>query len=154
MPKQHLDKNMIKLQSILLPSNLCCEEQVYYHMSEDGRVQEFDGYFNLFYIEKRKRYTSIDKLYVLLRLKGYSSISLMHDRDVINTIQIQDIENETESIYEFPYNQYNDGVFWIRLDKRFTHSDTFVSGYYIGRTLEKISAKICWERRTNSSSFT
>ena len=114
MPKQHLDKNMIKLQSILLPSNLCCEEQVYYHISEDGRVQDFDGYFNLFYIEKRKRYTSIDKLYVLLRLKGYSSISLMHDRDVINTIQIQDIENETESIYEFPYN---DGVFWIRLEK-------------------------------------
>ena len=47
--------NLIKLQSILLPTDLCSEEKVYFHVHGDGRTVDFDGYFNLFYIEKRNR---------------------------------------------------------------------------------------------------
>ena len=49
---------MIQLQSILFPSsNVCQVEELYFHrydQAQKGERIDFDGYFNLFYIEKRK----------------------------------------------------------------------------------------------------
>lgn len=49
---------MVQLQSILFPdSHVCQVEELYFHrynqIQETERI-DFDGYFNLFYIEKRK----------------------------------------------------------------------------------------------------
>ena len=54
----------IQLQSILMPSEeICRVSELYYH-EKNGQIN-FDGYFNLFYIEKRKAYTNIEKLFWL-----------------------------------------------------------------------------------------
>ena len=66
---------MVQLQSILFPdSHVCQVEELYFHrynqIQETERI-DFDGYFNLFYIEKRKKYTQIEELSLQLTLYGY-----------------------------------------------------------------------------------
>ena len=101
----------VQLQSILRPSkDICDVSALYYHQYAD-RI-ELDGYFNLFYIEKRKAYTTIERLFLSIRTKGYDSLILYHDRTAVEEIAL---EPEMEKSYkvELPYQQYQDGVFWI-----------------------------------------
>lgn len=101
----------VQLQSILRPSkDICDVSALYYHQYAD-RI-ELDGYFNLFYIEKRKAYTTIERLFLSIRTKGYDSLILYHDRTAVEEIAL---EPEMEKCYkvELPYQQYQDGVFWI-----------------------------------------
>lgn len=101
----------VQLQSILRPSkDICDVSALYYHQYAD-RI-ELDGYFNLFYIEKRKAYTTIERLFLSIRAKGYDSLILYHDRTAVEEIAL---EPEMEKSYkvELPYQQYQDGVFWI-----------------------------------------
>lgn len=134
--------NLIKLQSILLPTDLCSEEKVYYHAHEDGITVDFDGYFNLFYIEKRKRYTSIANLLLVLRLEGYKKIALMHDREELSSLEIDNPHEITEYRLQYPYTEYDNGVFWFRLTKESEKADTYIEGYYAGKTDQKRKAKV------------
>ena len=110
--------DLICLQNILHPGNAFSkEEQVYFHRSADGNIYDLDGYFNLFYIEKHKKYMAIEKVAVQLNLVGFSSVTLMHDRDEIESFSIANPEKETRQTFEFPYESYDEGVFWVRLTK-------------------------------------
>ncbi len=103
----------LQLQSILLPDTEICDvEELYFHKTEDEVL--FDGYFNLFYIEKRKAYTTIDNLSLQLTLQGYDELIIMHDEKPIGTVEL-DAEEEKEYIIELPYAEYDKGVFWFRL---------------------------------------
>ncbi len=103
----------IQLQSTLLPSEEICRiSELYYHRR--GRQVDFDGYFNLFYIKKRKAYTSIEELFLLLNLKGYEELILYHDRTAISRIRLEAGE-EKEYRIPVPYEAYSDGVFWYSL---------------------------------------
>ena len=69
---------MIQLQSILLPDKEVCEiSELYYH--KKGNRIDYNGYFNLFYVEKRKKYTDIENLKISIRLCGYEKLVLVHD---------------------------------------------------------------------------
>ena len=47
----------MRLQNIRFPEpDICREEELYFH--RNGEWIDFNGYFNLFYIEKRKKYKS------------------------------------------------------------------------------------------------
>ena len=47
----------MRLQNIRFPEpDICREEELYFH--RNGEWIDFNGYFNLFYIEKRKIYKS------------------------------------------------------------------------------------------------
>ena len=47
----------MRLQNIRFPeADICREEELYFH--RNGEWVDFNGYFNLFYIEKRKKYTN------------------------------------------------------------------------------------------------
>ena len=134
-------KEQIRLQSILFPTNdLCNEETVYYH--NNGLIQDFDGYFNLFYIEKRKKYTNITELALAVLLKGYSRIILMHDRDEVATAEIDNPDVLDKRSVKFPYDDYDQGVFWFRLVKKSIDADTYISGCYMGTTINKQPAKV------------
>ncbi len=125
----------IRLQSILLPeSGICDVAELYYH--ENGKAVAFDGYFNLFYIEKRKTYTAIDDVYISLQLQGYREIVLYHDRKRVGT---QDLEPPVCREYriELPYAAYDSGVFWFELVKDVACEERSVSGSYEGRIDEK-----------------
>ena len=145
------------LQRIMLPSeDTCNTKEVFLHIGNDGVSEDYDGYFNLFYIEKRKKYTSIKELTLNLTLKGYSSISLMHDRDEILTYDLDHPEREVEYSFSFPYDRYDKGVFWFRLIRCEAGSfgpdgKVTVSGYYEGLTEHarpvRILVDICTYRR-------
>ncbi|MCD8369896.1 MAG: glycosyltransferase [Clostridiales bacterium] len=131
----------IRLQSILLPeSGICDVAELYYH--ENGKAVAFDGYFNLFYIEKRKTYTAIDDVYISLQLQGYREIVLYHDRKRVGT---QDLEPPVCREYriELPYAAYDSGVFWFELVKDVACEERSVSGSYEGRIDEQ------WVRPVN-----
>lgn len=104
---------IVQLQSILLPgSSVCDEEKLYYH-KEKNRI-DFNGYFNLFYIEKRKRYSSIRNLYLKLRMKGFESLILVHDGKDIGKFDL-DAEHLLDYQVPFPYDKFHDGCFWFAL---------------------------------------
>ncbi len=101
----------VQLQSILRPSKDICDiAALYYHRYAD-RI-ELDGYFNLFYIEKRKAYTTIERLFLSIRSKGYGSLLVYHDREEIDKIVLE-AEKEKSYKIELPYQRYQDGVFWV-----------------------------------------
>ena len=106
--------NSIRLQSILFPSDdMCAEEQVYYHRTPDGKKIDFDGYFNLFYIEKHKKYTDLTRLFLSIDIQNEAEIVLMHDREEIRKCRCN--PEQTHYEIEFPYQNYDKGVFWFRV---------------------------------------
>lgn len=125
---------MIQLQSILFPSsNVCQVEELYFHrydQAQKGERIDFDGYFNLFYIEKRKKYTRIEDLSLQLTLYGYKELILVHDGTDIKTFPLSPKEKQSYSV-EFPYKEVNSGAFWFALVRDSSVKDSYVSGSYI-----------------------
>ncbi len=124
---------MVRLQSILLPDESICQvEELYFHRSIDNRKEnriDFDGYFNLFYIEKRKKYTRIEDLKLELTLYGYKSLILVHDGKDIKTVALEANERKTYTI-ELPYGDVGSGIFWFALIREKSVENFFVSGAY------------------------
>ncbi len=121
----------VQLQSILLPDQQICEvPELYYH--EKGNRIAFDGYFNLFYIEKRKAYTNIEGVILSLQLKGYKSIALFHDQERADSLAL---ESEILKNYriELPYAAYDRGVFWFELERDEACGERWISGSFAGR---------------------
>ncbi len=138
------------LQTILLPSSkLCNEEEVYFHRKASDIV-DYDGYFNLFYVEKHKRYTNISKLLLVLRIKGVKKITLMHNREELSSCLIEDTGVEKSYELKFPYDEYQEGVFWFRVQESDAGSSQ-ISGSYQGTTQNinhvKVFVDICTYKR-------
>ena len=77
----------MRLQTILLPTEeICSEPSLYCHA--EGAKTDWNGYLNLFYIEKWKAYTTLRTLRLVLRLKGWSAIRLMHDRELLRELPL------------------------------------------------------------------
>ncbi len=140
----------MNIQSILLPKeNICTESDLYFH--EEGIWQCFDGYFNLFYIEKHKKYTAISGLSLKLSLKGYESVALMHDDECIAEYVTGGTRAEIrEYSYNFPYIETEKGVFWFKL-KKDPLGEQFVSGCFMADSDKKnevfLGVDICTYRR-------
>ncbi len=124
----------IQLQSILLPDDeICSEEELYFH--KKGSEIRLNGYFNLFYIEKRKAYTCIDDLMLRLSLKGYSKITFMHDETPIGSMALES-DKAYEYTFDLPYDKYDKGVFWFSLTEDKDVSEREISGFYISKVEE------------------
>ena len=138
----------IQLQTILQPDpEICVEEALYFHRK--GEEICFDGYFNLFYIEKWKRYTRLEKLQLSIKTVGYQMLRLYHNRECVDEIKLE----ESKHVYtiEFPWEKYTDGVFWFSLVSDENCKMQQISGYYMG-VCEKaahvaIGIDICTYRR-------
>lgn len=119
----------MRLQTIVSPTeNICNIPEMYFHRF--GNRVDYDGYFNLFYIEKRKYYTELQHLYLKLHLKGYQRIFLMHDRQVMETKELS-AGIESEYCFELPYVQTDTGVFWFALEEE-PSAKPILEGYYDG----------------------
>ncbi len=132
----------IQLQSILMPSEEICKVSELYYHENNGQIN-FDGYFNLFYIEKRKAYTNIEKLFLALRLKGFSSLALYRNREKLQEISL---EAEKEKTYKIPlpYAEHKDGVFWFSLADGAVHDldDEAMRREYVGKeAMEKAAVE-------------
>ena len=125
---------MVRLQSILLPDDSICQiEELYYHVYGDAQKEkriDFDGYFNLFFVEKRKKYTRIEDLKLNLTLYGYKGLVLVHDGKDIDTISLEAGEKKFYTL-ELPYKDASEGAFWFALIKDNSIENSFVSGAYV-----------------------
>lgn len=138
----------MRLQSILLPTeDICNVEALYFH--RNGDYLEFDGYFNLFQIAKRKRYTGITGLKLQLELEGYSEIQLMNNRKLIQRFSLN-ADQLKHYEFTFPYEKA-DGVFWFSLKQDTAAPAPFLQGYFEGVCKEtepvNIVVDICTYRR-------
>ena len=139
----------MRLQTIEFPSeSICSSEEMYFHRQKNQL--DFDGYFTLFYIEKRKKYCSLGGLKLVIRLKGASEIRLMHNRELLRQIPLDEQAAECEYEFEFPYQDTQEGVFWFSLRAK-SPEHIAVSGYYEGMSAEyrpvSIAAVICTYKR-------
>ena len=137
------------IQNILHPDDeYCSVKELFYR--EDPENIHVNGYFNLFCIEKRKAYTTIDELYLELEVKGFASLILMHDR---TRILEMDLPTDGSYTVRFPYEEFDSGVFWFMLKKRAGSSGTgqLFTGCYTGRAAKmrtvNIAVDICTFRR-------
>lgn len=120
----------IQLQSILEPDlDICGEKALYFH--KNGREICYDGYFNLFYMEKWKRYTNLKQLQLVLTLKGFEKLRLYHNRNCISK-QTLAADAMRQYSFPFPWDQYHDGVFWFSLVQSGDGAACHVSGFYAG----------------------
>lgn len=142
---------MLQLQGILLPTEEVCNVQELYCHRGDGRI-DFDGYFNLFYLSKRKKYTKISNLYLNLKLKGYHEVIILHDQKELKREKVYSAEELNYSI-EFPYKDYNSGIFSFSLVEDSSISERIAQGYYCTDLSEEeyqevnIGIDICTFRR-------
>lgn len=119
----------MRLQTILKPNpQICSVKELYFH--EDDSFLYADGFFNLFYIEKRKTFTELEQLKLCLHLKGWSKIVLMHDREMFQTKELE-AEETRDYCFELPYAETERGVFWFKLEKA-GDSERLLEGYYSG----------------------
>ena len=105
----------VQLQSILLPDeDVCGTRELYVH--QKGNRMLFDGYFNLFYIEKWKRYTSLERLFLSIKLRGYERLALFHNK---KKLWEKRLLAEKICCYKIPVpiKKYDTGVFWFSLTK-------------------------------------
>jgi galactofuranosylgalactofuranosylrhamnosyl-N-acetylglucosaminyl-diphospho-decaprenol beta-1,5/1,6-galactofuranosyltransferase len=122
----------MRLQSIMMPdSAICSEPSLYYHKNDQW--VDVNGYFNLFEIEKRKVYTELTSLSLQLYVKGYQSVRLMHDKEVLSESKL-DSESLKEYDLEYPYASYDHGVFWFSLkeDPGVSDEERTLSGWFEG----------------------
>lgn len=138
----------IQLQTILQPDpEICVEEALYFH--RNGEEICFDGYFNLFYIDKWKRYTRLEKLQLSIKTAGYQMLRLYHNRECVDEIKMEEAIHAY--IVEFPWEKYTDGVFWFSLVPDEKCKMQQISGYYMGVCEEvahvAIGIDICTYRR-------
>ena len=133
MDKRAELQRQIRLQSILFPNeNVCTEEALYFHRSADeaGRI-DFDGYFNLFALDKWRKYSRIGNLYLHLKLRGYKELVLFCRREEIGRISLgecrmsEDGSGDTEADIAFPYADPAYGqVFWFALTEEEAAAET------------------------------
>lgn len=128
---------MIKLQSIVLPSTKDCTEEAMYFRKNDkvkysfadncitvkkNGILSFDTYFNAFFADSWFRYTKVENVRVRLFVKGEVRISLFFHEKTVDGI------NE-KCVYEAYYNSEVDGEYF---DAAF---DTLVVGMYSVRII-------------------
>ena len=155
----------MNLQSILFPTkNICNEEALYLHKDESFVL--FDGYFNLFYLEKYHEYCDLRRLELRLVARGIKKIVIMHDKDVIREVSLEDMsingvggaEDKVERFdgkmllaMELPYDEYTDGVFWFKAEPNDIAGDWEIQGAFEGEANVsrevKVAIGICTFKR-------
>ena len=103
----------MRLQNIRFPeADICQEEELYFH--RNGEWIDFSGYFNLFYVEKRKKYTNQETLTLHLETQGYQAVRLMKDETLLQEITLTgEAEGKETYEFQFPYQETEKGVFWF-----------------------------------------
>ena len=140
----------MRLQNIRFPEpDICREEELYFH--RNGEWIDFNGYFNLFYIEKRKKYTNQETLTLHLEVDDCQAVRLMHDETMIREIELS---GQPEPLtLEFPYQETDKGVFWFSVKPGISSKSAVpqLSGWYEGKCQEekpvRIAAVVCTFKR-------
>lgn len=93
---------------------ICTREidELYYHVN--GNKVLLDGYFNLFNVDQYKKMTNIHNVFLKYSAKGYTELRLMNGDECIS---IQKIDDDSEQIVEYPYEEFSHGFYWLELTR-------------------------------------
>lgn len=131
---------MIQLQSVLLPTEeVCAVTELYYHKS--GHRIDFNGYFNLFYIEKRKKYTNLDKLFLEVCLYGFEELIVVHNGVDLQKVCLQSQIRKSYKL-EFPFNSFEEGVFWFALIENEQKHEKHIEGLFVAEVMPEHIKKV------------
>ena len=140
----------MKLQNLLFPeAGICSETTLYMRKKDDvdflahnkalafskNAVCTFDTYFNSLSIEKWKKYTKINSISLVLKLKGDFEITLLnkekiHDTIVEKVISIHHISSDKATTITFPFHIFEfKGMLFFKL-KALTDISEYYGGWY------------------------
>lgn len=162
------------LQHMLMPRAGICNQQDMYiradkkkvHLMDEHQTMQFkqfgiawfDTYFNGFSIEKWRKYTKVNQVFVTLSLKGKFEIQLCSKEKIHQTIAEKELsvatfESTGLSEITLPFQSYdNKGMFFVRLEAMEDGAE-FHGGYYSADLAEdslydvNIAINICTFRR-------
>lgn len=162
------------LQHMLMPRAGICNQQDMYiradkkkvHLIDEHQTMQFkqfgiawfDTYFNGFSIEKWRKYTKVNQVFVTLSLKGKFEIQLCSKEKIHQTIAEKELsvttfESTELSEITLPFQSYdNKGMFFVRLEAMEDGAE-FHGGYYSADFAEdslydvNIAINICTFRR-------
>lgn len=162
------------LQHMLMPRAGICNQQDMYiradkkkvHLIDEHQTMQFkqfgiawfDTYFNGFSIEKWRKYTKVNQVFVTLSLKGKFEIQLCSKEKIHQTIAEKELsvttfESTELSEITLPFQSYdNKGMFFVRLEAMEDGAE-FHGGYYSADLAEdslydvNIAINICTFRR-------
>lgn len=122
-------QSRLQLQSIQFPDTAFCDvEELFFHKNGDEML--FDGYFNQFQIKKWKRYTTLEQLFLTVQVCGYKTLCLYHNRHCIQELSL--LPSTTSYEIAFPWDDYDDGVFWFSFIPDPHSTAQSLSGFYTG----------------------
>ncbi|MFR6291597.1 MAG: hypothetical protein ACLUKQ_09095 [Peptococcaceae bacterium] len=140
----------MKLQNLLFPeAGVCSETALYMRKKEDvdffahkkmlifskNAICTFDTYFNSFSVEKWKKYTKINEILLVLKLKGNFEVTLLskekiHDTVVEKVISIHHISCEDLTMVKLPFHIFEwKGMLFFKL-KALSDSSEYYGGWY------------------------
>lgn len=147
----------MELQQILFPEDeKCIEKELYFHT--EGKAKVFDTYFNAFSIEKWKKYTIVENIFLRLKLAGKFKVTLLSkeikDENVRTTIiSEKEVETEEPDFFEFAYGEAEcRGIYAFQLEA-LTENSKFLGGAYCSNIASekirnvKIGICICTYKR-------
>ena len=104
---------MIKLQNLRFPEKEICQtEELYFHRNPGKLI--LDGYFNLLYLEKRKKYTNLEGLALRLAAPGYRQLNVCCDRKVVQSFTLDPAEKTVQE-FVLPYKRLTGNVLYLEL---------------------------------------
>lgn len=69
------------LQNLVFPNQNCSETELYYRKT--GQELRFDTYFNVFLIDKWRRYTSVQEVFLCLEAEGEFDVEVFDDKGIL-----------------------------------------------------------------------
>ena len=142
---------MILVQNLCFPDETICNvRELYFHETDAELV--LDGWYNLLYLEKRKKYTETDGLVLHFHAEGYRALRVFIDRE---ETAVHDLDSGELREYEIhlPYAESSGKVLYVSAvkDPDFTER-TLRGGIYalVGQEKQRevsICVDICTFRR-------
>ncbi len=122
---------MILVQNLCFPDEtICSVRELYFHETEAELV--LDGWYNLLYLEKRKKYTETEGLVLQFKSKGYRALRVFIDR---NLVAEHELDPQTFKGHEIwlPYAECTGKVLYVSAVKEPSITDRKLEGGFYGR---------------------
>lgn len=122
---------MILVQNLCFPDKtICSVRELYFHETDAELV--LDGWYNLLYLEKRKKYTETEGLVLRFKSKGYRALRVFIDR---NAVAEHELDPQTFQDHEIslPYAEIIGKILYVSAVKDPSITERKLEGGFYAR---------------------
>ena len=122
---------MILVQNLCFPDEtICSVRELYFHETDAELV--LDGWYNLLYLEKRKKYTETEGLVLRFKSKGYRALRVFIDR---NAVAEHELDPQTFQDHEIslPYAEFTGKILYVSAVKEPSITERKLEGGFYAR---------------------